>query len=86
MKALTDVATFDRVSTREELKQVLDLLSDVEGIPNTPLWDLPGMIEAGEVGPPDDSWADLAGSEEHAELAELATLANMFLERHGRAN
>ena len=84
IKALPDVVvTFDRLSTREELKQVLDLLSDVNSPRNLEIVDLPE--ESGDLGPQGEPWSEMADSE-HAQGAELGTLANLFLGRHERTN
>ena len=84
MKALTEVVTFDRMSTREELKQVLDLLSDVDGTQHEEIWDLPETA-----GPCDtdaeEAWAEPADSE-YSQAAELGTLASMLLGSHERTN
>ena len=84
MRALTDVATFDRISTREELKQVLDLLSDVGSTIHDELWDLPETAGPCDVYA-EEGWADPPGSE-HSQAPELGNLASMFLGRHERTN
>ncbi len=72
MKALTDVVvTFDRMSTREELKQVLDLLSDVNSTAHEEIWDLPETADPCDIGA-EEAWLESVG--EHSQAGRTGDL------------
>lgn len=85
MGAPANVITFDRISTREELRQVLDLLSDVDSRHNHEISDLPETVVLSDDIDAAEAWTEPAGAE-HSQAAEMGALANMFLGRHDRTN
>ena len=94
MKPQTDMnAPFDRTSTREELFQVIELLS---GSGNSGAAQSNTLLAT--IGNPDqessdeftaegaDMWSDVTSDEELALAAEIAPLADLFLGKRQRIN
>jgi hypothetical protein len=94
MKPLTETnAPFDRISTREELFQVIELL----GAAGTSLAiqknsSIPTLVGAEQFADGDmaaqsaDLWAEVSTEEELALAAEIQPLADLFLGRRQRIN
>lgn len=80
-----NVITFDRISTREELRQVLDLLSDVASRHNHEISDLPETVALTDDTDPTEAWTEPDGAE-HSQAAEMGALATILLGRQERTN
>jgi hypothetical protein len=94
MKPQTDMnAPFDRTSTREELFQVIELLSgagtSAAAQSNTVLATIGNLDQASTDEYPaqnGDLWADVTSDEELALASEIAPLADLFLGKRQRIN
>jgi hypothetical protein len=87
MKEQTDIlVAFDRVSTREELEQVLDLMSDAEISKTSDVLIPPALFGSEEIDSQTEEWFDFTSPDEHAKLADFGSLANLLLVGHERTN
>jgi hypothetical protein len=94
MKPQTDMnAPFDRTSTREELFQVIELLSgagsSAAAQSNTVLAAIGNFEQASTEENPAhgaDLWAEATSDEELALASEIAPLADLFLGKRQRIN
>jgi len=94
MKPQADMnAPFDRTSTREELFQVIELLSGAESSvaaqSNAVLATIDNVEQASSDEFPAqgaDLWTDVTSDEELALAAEIAPLADLFLGKRQRIN
>jgi len=86
MKALVDTETFDRMSTREELRQVLELLSDADLAEEYEILDPPDFSDSLPSEGQDEIWSDSPVRVDQAQSCELANLSNLFIERGKRTN
>ena len=88
MKVLPDIPDpFDRVSTDEELEQVLELLLDRSRPDRCGLSATPAAFDSSHLGSLTDSWDDVKGCEdEEPRAAEMRELTDLILRRHERTH
>ena len=87
MKALADVPVgFDRISTHEELEQVLGLLLDFDTPEDGDIALPPAPIESWHTASQSEFSGDVSASEAKARLIDLRTLTSLFLGTHDRTH
>jgi hypothetical protein len=94
MKPLTETnAPFDRISTREELFQVIELLGaagtslTLQKNPSVPTFvGTEQFVDGDMAAQSTDLWAEVSTEEELALAAEIQPLADLFLGKRQRIN
>jgi len=77
--------SFDRISTPEELKQVVELLIDLDGPESIELTRVP-QPTGSSLPEMQVSWEDFGAEEEPSAMSDSAALATLFSRMHGRTN